>query len=309
MTDRDLTAGSTELLFSLTGGEHELARFVNPVDFARELAPRPFLHPVRTVAGTVVTDERPEDHRWHLGVNVSLQDVDGTNYWGGRTYVRDQGYTWREDHGTITCDAYDVHPNHAEARLTWRDPAGAEQLIEDRTMGWQLVAENSAWELEFGFSLRNVAGRRLPLGSPGSNGRVDGGYGGFFWRLPPVVDHLDVQTPDGTGEEAIHGRTAPWLLVRGTSEAAEQPFTLLMSPGDEATAADPWFVRVTGYPGVGSSLAWDRPALLDPDERLHRRINILVADGDLDVEAALRLASLPRGSDAARTPGRGPAQR
>ncbi len=55
-------------------------------------SPRPYLHPpVRTLAGTVVTDHVPEDHVWHLGAGVALQDVDGINFWGGRTYTRDAG--------------------------------------------------------------------------------------------------------------------------------------------------------------------------------------------------------------------------
>ncbi len=63
---------------------------------------RPYLHPVRTLAGTVVTDHQPLDHVWHLGVGVALQDVDGVNFWGGRTYTRAAGeYVWRPDHGSI----------------------------------------------------------------------------------------------------------------------------------------------------------------------------------------------------------------
>ncbi|AVT37683.1 PmoA family protein [Plantactinospora sp. BB1] len=67
---------------------------------------RPYLHPVRTLGGVVVTDTLPEDHRWHLGVSVAMQDVSGTNLWGGRTYVRDAGYTWLDDHGRIVHDRW-----------------------------------------------------------------------------------------------------------------------------------------------------------------------------------------------------------
>ena len=65
------------------------------------LAPRPHLHPVRTLSGTPVTDARPSDHPWHLGLSVALPDVDGANFWGGPTYLRGRGYTWRDDHGRI----------------------------------------------------------------------------------------------------------------------------------------------------------------------------------------------------------------
>ena len=50
----------------------------------------------------MVTDHLPEDHVWHLGAGVAIQDVDGVNFWGGRTYTRDAGaYVWRKDHGRI----------------------------------------------------------------------------------------------------------------------------------------------------------------------------------------------------------------
>ncbi|CAM5689168.1 hypothetical protein SBADM41S_07708 [Streptomyces badius] len=52
---------------------------------------RPRLHPVTTLAGRTVTQERPADHRHHLGVSIAVPDVSGRNFWGGRTYVRGRG--------------------------------------------------------------------------------------------------------------------------------------------------------------------------------------------------------------------------
>ena len=66
-----------------------------------EWAPRPYLHPVRTLGGAVVTDVAPADHRWHHGVSVAVPDVGGSNFWGGGTYRRGEGYADRDDHGTV----------------------------------------------------------------------------------------------------------------------------------------------------------------------------------------------------------------
>ena len=83
------------------------------------LAPRPHLHPVRTLAGTPVTDACPADHRWHLGVSVAVQDVDRTNFWGGRTYVRDHGYQRLDDHGRVIRGAWLEHAaDHLESAST-----------------------------------------------------------------------------------------------------------------------------------------------------------------------------------------------
>ena len=86
--------------FTVAG--REVASYQDGSRIRPSSSPRPYLHPVRTLAGTVVTDHQPADHVWHLGVGVALQDVNGINFWGGRTYTRDAGrYVWRPDHGTV----------------------------------------------------------------------------------------------------------------------------------------------------------------------------------------------------------------
>src|ERR1700738_3733425 len=78
-----------------------VADYVLEPDVDPTLVPRPYLHPVRTLAGTVVTDLLPADHLWHLGVSLAMPDVAGANLWGGRSYVHGRGYVWLADHGEI----------------------------------------------------------------------------------------------------------------------------------------------------------------------------------------------------------------
>ena len=63
-------------------------------------------------------------------------------------------------------------------------------------------------------------------------------------------------------------------------------FSLVFVPADAATRADPWFVRVADYPGVGSQLAGHSPVVLAPGAALTRGLRTLVADGTLDDAAA-----------------------
>ena len=44
-------------------------------------APRPFLHPVRTPAGALLTVEAPADHPWHHALWFSIKFVNGENFW------------------------------------------------------------------------------------------------------------------------------------------------------------------------------------------------------------------------------------
>jgi hypothetical protein len=74
----------------------------------------------------------------------------------------------------------------------------------------------------------------------------------------------------------------------------------VFAPADAATRADPWFVRVTDYPGVGSQLAALSPVLLAPGAALTRGLRTLVADGTLDDAAAARWATDDESHESAR---------
>src|SRR5262249_61375765 len=85
----------------------------------RELAPRPYFHPVQTLGGVTVTDHQPSDHRWHLGLAYSWPVVAEWNLWGGPTFVRDRGYVDLENHGEIRHLSWSRHQQHQQ-HLEWR---------------------------------------------------------------------------------------------------------------------------------------------------------------------------------------------
>ncbi|MFE7632258.1 DUF6807 family protein [Kocuria sp. NPDC057446] len=262
----------------------EVAQVRTGADIAPTSSPRPFLHPVRTLGGTTVTDQQPLDHVWHLGVGTALQDVDGHNFWGGRTYTREERrYVWRADHGRVDRVAAHQAEDRLDEELAWTGPDGTAVLTEQRRWTFRPVHEH-AWELGLRFRLAPAGAHPVRLGSPGSNGRVGGGYGGFFWRLPACPD-ADVFTAEAAGEDAVHGSTAPWLAF--AADFAGRPATLVLRRGDDS--ADPWFVRHAGYPGVGLALAWDTAVTTTTERPVEREVRVLVVDGRLDAAAVEEL--------------------
>ncbi|MFJ6610292.1 PmoA family protein [Streptomyces sp. NPDC091289] len=240
---------------------------------------RPRLHPVTTLAGRTVTQDRPADHRHHLGVSVAVPDVAGRNFWGGRTYVRGQGPTELDNHGVQRSLGLERHgPGGFAQSLAW-EADGVELLREHRTVN-AVELSATAWALGLSFALTNHAADGLSLGSPATNGRPGAGYGGFFWRAPKEAVPPDVFTADRVGEEAVHGRTADWVALAGDG------WTLVLAGADEETRRDPWFVRTAEYPGVGSSLAADARLPVPAGATVVRRIVTVVADGRLDRETA-----------------------
>ncbi|MFE6309384.1 PmoA family protein [Nocardiopsis sp. NPDC057823] len=260
-------------------------------DVEPRLSPRPYLHPVRTRAGVVVTEVVPEDHRHHLGVGVAVPDVSGTSFWGGRTFTPDRGSVMLDNHGRQSSRGPVARPGGVWVEeVSWTGPGRGELLREERR--WRARGlDGSAWVLDLECTLRNTGGRDLSIGSPATNGRPGAGYGGLFWRAPIGPSAPRVLGPDGVrGEEGLHGSRARWLALEGD---AGGPWTLLFhQPGGHT---DPWFVRAREYPGVGPALAWEERLPLPAGRELTRCLRTAVVDGhpgDLDALAAA-VAALP----------------
>ena len=251
-----------------------VGRYVTRPELPARLSPRPYLHPVTTLAGTAVTELSPPDHTHHLGVGVAVPDVEGHNFWGGRTYVRDQGPTELDNHGAQRHASFQLRdPDGFVEELRWV-ASGGELLRERRTVAATELTD-TAWALDFTFSLTNVTDRPLSIGSPATNGRSGAAYGGFFWRARKEHDTPHVFTADREGEAEVHTTRAAWLALAGTT------WTLVFAGATDTTRRDPWFVRTAEYPGVGSSLAHTERLPVPSGETVVRRIVTVVADGRL----------------------------
>jgi hypothetical protein len=278
--EADDTAGADTRELSVAGTP--VASYVWRSDLPATDSPRPYLHPVRTRGGVPVTEFRPDDHVHHLGAGLAIADVGAVNFWGGRTFVRDQGATWLDDHGRQRHDAFEEVEGGFAEELTWIGPDGATVARERRTVlagpvpaGGEEAPES--WALDFAFAL--TVREPLEIKSSACKGRPGAGYGGFFWRAPKESANLAVFTAEAEGEQAVHGSVTPWLAL--VSDAWSLVFV-------QVGTVDPWFARVAEYPGVGPALAWDRP--LAVADTLTRRVVTVVADGRLDRAAAARLA-------------------
>ncbi|MFI2433730.1 PmoA family protein [Streptomyces sp. NPDC018693] len=260
-----------------------VGRYATRPELPARLSPRPCLHPVTTLAGTTVTELAPADHAHHLGVGVAVPDVEGHNFWGGRTFVRDQGPTELDNHGAQRHTGFQLRgPDGFVEELRWV-AAGTELLRERRTVAAAELTEY-AWSLDFTFALTNVTSAPVTIGSPATNGRPGAAYGGFFWRARKEAAAPDVFTADREGESEVHGRAADWLALTGEN------WTLVFAGATDTTRRDPWFVRTAEYPGVGSSLASEERLAIAPGDTAVRRIVTVVADGRLGRDDATALA-------------------
>ncbi|WP_418274988.1 PmoA family protein [Isoptericola jiangsuensis] len=297
-------------------GGVDLFRYVyRPTDAAYE-SPRPYLHPLRTRSGAVVSEYRPADHVWHKGLAWSLPHVGPWNFWGGPNYVRSEG-GYRDlgndgsmDHHQFTA----LGPCGFVEELAWRTPAGddgapgAVVVTEERTV--QVVVPDddpTAWVLTFRSVMTNVTDGPLDLGSPTTNGRENAGYGGLFWRGPlsftggPVL----LPAPDGSGvvadAEDARGLRADWLGfvgrhdgVPGQDGGPQASTVVVVDPGSNPGGRPQWFVRSEPYACVCPAPFFSEEVPFAPGASLTFDYGVVVADGASDGPRGAALAELGR---------------
>lgn len=275
-----LAVGETQAV--VHAGDVEIARYVFRPDAPTVEGPKPYLHPLRTLDGAVVTGFRPWDHRWHKGLQMTWTDVSGQNFWGGPTYVDGQGYVWLDNVGSMRHErftALDVEGGHVgfTEELTWLTQDGAAWISETRTHRFHGVdVARGLWVLDFATTLRNISGRTLDLGSPTTNGRPAAGYTGFFLRMPRAWTGGAVSSEVDGDADALMGREAAWVAFSGQHDDVDGAATILAYAGT-SSAAPPvkWFVRSDTIPVLSPSPSFDESIPLAPDGELalsHRHV-------------------------------------
>ncbi|MGW2747082.1 DUF6807 domain-containing protein [Streptomyces sp. NPDC001450] len=269
----------------------ELFAYVYRPEAAWE-APKPYLHPVRTLAGDVVTDYRPNDHRWHKGLSLTASHLSGANLWGGNTYVHGRGYLELPERvGSMTHVGFDeVAADEDRAviaeRLTWHPHSGELWAEEVRRIEvHDIDPACGSWALTWSSAVTNRRDELLRFGSPTTAGRAMAGYTGLFWRGPRGFRDGRIIGPGGEGPELM-GTQGPWLALSGEHDGADGHATVVFAHAPEndhsgAGGAHPahWFVRNDPFAGVAPSWAFHEELELAPCDTLTRRYRVVVADG------------------------------
>lgn len=277
---------------SVRDGDTELFHYVYRPDTVQLESPKPYMHPLRTRAGRVVSLFRPHDHVWHKGVAWSLPHVGTENFWGGPTYVHGRFYVQLENNGTqahrriVTVDRSETAVTFAHD-LDWITQSGALFFTERRTLRAGLLSP-LAWALTFETRMTNVSGADVAMGSPTTKGRENAGYGGLFWRGPRSFTGGQFVTADGTGGDEVRGRRMEWMAFAGRHDETDAPSLVLMVD-DAANPNHPpqWFARTEEFACLNPAPFFSEELTVEAGSTLQFRYGLGVADADANAAPEL----------------------
>ncbi len=268
-------------------GEQTLFNYVYESQVPERESPKPYFHPLRTLAGNEVSLFRPYDHLWHTGLAMTFAQLSGENFWGGATYTREAaGYVQQANNGRmqhtswqeIACDTSGVR---CIEHLQWITQSGATWLDEERHITVSEVEPGAGyWSLDLAFRLTNVSQQALKFGSPTTEGRELAGYGSLFWRGPRSFLHGRILATDGLEGQEIMGKQSPWLAFTGWHDGNHEQSTLLfLDRPENPRYPNKWFVRNDPYACVSCSFMFDEYYTLQPQEVLNLTYRVVLANG------------------------------
>ncbi|UED87420.1 PmoA family protein [Streptomyces profundus] len=288
---------------TVSAGDVELLTYVYRPDADPFESRKPYAHPLRTLSGQLVSGYRPNDHRWHKGLQMTASHLSGQNFWGGNSYLGpDRGYQRVDERvGSMRHDGFSELAATGDRfrlteNLTWVENGGAEWASEERSITVHSVQpESGSWALDWSIRLTNTRAEPLRFGSPTTAGREMAGYTGLQWRGPRDFTGGEVFGPeDGLDAEGLMGSQGPWLAFGAVHDDVDARSTLVFAHApenlDPARAAHEshWFVRSTPIPTVAFSWAFFEEFELAPGATFAYRYRVLVADGGWDRERVAR---------------------
>ena len=216
----------------VTAGDSELFTYVYRATDPQLESPRPYLHPIRTLDGDLVSVFRPHDHVWHKGMTWSLPHFGHENFWGGPTFSKEAGYQQLDNNGSMDhdrIDALDVSDDlvRFSHHLSWRTQAGAHVVDESRTLTTRFA--DDGWVLVYETAMTNVSSATIQIGSPTTAGRENAGYGGLFWRGPRSFTDGTVLAQQGTGGDELRGQRAAWMGFSGKHDSNDRASTIIIA--------------------------------------------------------------------------------
>lgn len=263
---------------------------------------KPYLHPLRSASGKMVTRGYPmeeipgetRDHPHHRGLWFSHGDVNGLDFWGneerggkfGRIVLQKvNGVTSGKESGSI------------DATFEWRDAAGKALLTEARRM----IFHGQPHMRTIDFEITLTAQEKVKFG--------DTKEGTFAIRLAPGLEEphsgapaqpkrtgLMVDSQGRRGEKQVWGKRADWVDYFGIVDGEHLGIAILDHPSNprhptwwHSRSYGLFAANIFGLHDFENDKSKDGSLTLEPGEKLTFRYRVVIHPGDVESAHIARL--------------------
>jgi hypothetical protein len=262
---------------------HDLGRSIAVgLDVGRELleydygsSPKPYFHPLRTLAGHLLTNYQPRDHVWHRGLWFAIKFVNGKNYW-----EENDTFGAQVTLGPPTVDHLATGATRFTSDIEWRHPEVSPPAIFERRVICLSILDESAYALDFDFTLTAQADILLDR-TPYTTW---GGYGGLTIRGSRSWINSNIRISDGTVTDRPTGFLGKWAQLHGELDGDRDLIAgvVILDHPDNPRHPTPWYGGTGPGLYLNAALLFHEPMTLEQGQALRLRYRVLVHDGPKD---------------------------
>jgi len=238
----------------------------------------PYVHPLATADGTVLTGLAPPDHPWHRALWFAWKYLNGANYWdwaGQKQVGVPAGRTLPREKETVR-----LGPRQAAIVMELGYGTGGRVVLkETREITVGLPRDDGSytmdWRMTFTAAEKDVLLERTP-----PKEKPWGGYAGLSFRGCPGMQRARALDSQRRQDKQGHGRRARWMDFSGPvgPAGAVAGVTIFDHPGNPRHPT-PWYVSLGKMPYFSPALLFDRPYTLPAGKSFTLRYRVLVHRG------------------------------
>lgn len=259
-------------------------------DFSTSEAAKPYVHPLRTSEGTLLTSYQPSDHVWHRGLWFAWKYINGVNYWeeepNAKGVLVSEGATIALKGETLRYDGDAAVLAH---ELKYVAPDKAITMRETRQIIVQPPSMDGTFRLDFAHAF-TVGDMEIELSAtPVTKETPWGGYAGLGIRTARSLQQFKVLNNEGRADDVVNGAFSKWVDLSGVADGGLERaagVTLFDHP-DNMRHPSPTYVfndaTVFGYSNL--SLVRNEPLKLLAGASLNLAYRVLVHNGWADPSA------------------------
>ena len=241
---------------------------------------KPYIHPLATIDGSVLTWNRPADHVWHRALWFSWKKINGLNYWEenrktglsrGRTEIKSTKVTLAKDFSA-----------KVEIVLSYHPPDKPEVMSEKRTIMFSAPTADGLYRIDWSAVFTAVGDDvlldRTPLKDE-KNGRSWGGYAGISIRMAKETRGWSITDSKGRKDMKIHGQPeAVWVDASGKTTSGKDAGVAIFDHPKNTRHPSPWYIA-KGMPYFSPALLYNKSLTLKKDQKLNLKYRIIVHPG------------------------------
>jgi len=255
---------------------------------------KPHFHPLISPAGTVLTQESPGDHLWHMGLWFSWKFIDGLNYW---EYAGDAARHISEGMTDILTAVADSTKNGKyKIRLNiiyhpW-DNKDQPVLDEQRRITISAPEKDGSYWIDYNLSflaLKDLLLDRTPI--PGEeNGQSWGGYSGLSIRLNN--EFRNIRYFSGSSDGVTYGDRSPWVACEFENPNGNREQVIIFDDAKNPRYPSPWYCindSATPMFYFSPAILYKKPIQLSKGEFLHLKYRVYLPARTLTREEIQKL--------------------